>query len=165
MYRRLAYPRRRAYTPRPVKSVKYSCEHTQFLDAINGDASNPRKMNKAMVAALATGGMRKAKNFTLDLVCTADGDPQPIYFALVYVPEGQGTPELSTTGDDSSTLYEPNQNVIISGIISSDGQKNRYSTKLARNLNAGDSIHLCLMAPPDVSTVIASTLLTYSITF
>lgn len=164
MYRRVAYPRRRAFTPRPVKSVKYSCEHHAISDEIAGDASNPRKMNKPLIAAMATGGMRKAKNFTLDLVCTAE-DVQPITFALVYVPEGQGEPSLTTTGEDSTTLYEPNQNVIISGIISSDGQKNRFTTKLARNLNAGDNIGICFMAPPNANGVVVNALLTYSITF
>lgn len=164
MYRRTAYPRRRIYSARPVKQVKYSCEHTTFSETLAADADNARKISKGLVAELATGGMRKAKNFTFDIVCTAENSVMPVTFALVYVPEGQGEPSLETTTSSPASLYEPNQNVIISGIVSTDGQKNRFTTKLARNLNQGDQIGVAILAPPGAA-INVNALLTYSITF
>lgn len=163
MYRRTAYPRRRVYSARPVKQVKYSCEHYAFSDTIN-TGETARNDATTMVTALATGGMRKAKNFTLDLFATSD-DMQAINFALVYVPQGSTATTLNPIGADATSIYEPNQNVIMSGIISTDGQKNRFTTKLARNLNSGDSIGLIVCAPANKAAVDYSAALTYSITF
>lgn len=164
MYRRSAYPRRRIYSSRPMKQVKYSCEHFAISDTIPTDDDNPRNDATTMVASLATGGMRKAKNFTLDLFATSE-DMQAINFALVYVPQGSSAQTLNPIGTTATSIYEPNQNVIMSGIISTDGQKNRFTTKLARNLNSGDSIGLIVYAQAGKAAVEYSASLTYSITF
>ena len=135
-------PRRRIRSyrrGRPLKTVKYSNETynatVQFNLAANTQAST------ALIAAVDSQGTRKAKNFTLRFVFAGS---QPLMVALVYLPQGQ-QPNILTLGTiaQPASIYEPNQNVILSGyIVPSSNQAPTYRTRLARNLNSGDSIVL-----------------------
>lgn len=175
MYRRYAYRPRRAYTPKSVKPVKYSCEHKTFTGQNTTSTEQPVTNSVDLVAGISAQGMRKAKNFTLDLSSIGfpgEGESgtiiRPVYWALVYVPEGSpGDIKLSTPTTSTSSLYEPNQNVIMSGIITSDGQKNRFTTKLARNLNSNDKISLLYLLPQDNAAhdINVNICLTYAITY
>ena len=144
------YRRRRYAIARPVKTAKYSNETyasaaiTQFLTA-NIYYAVP-------IAEANVLGTRKVKNFTLTLAskaANAADEHQPFLFALVFLPEGTspsiinfGTSVDQTTHAVTSlSLYEPNQNVIMSGIVDST-QVYRFKTRLARNLNSGDKIIL-----------------------
>lgn len=103
-------------------------------------------------------GNRKVKNFTLKF--TAHLTDDPVIGVLAYVPEGTQMSTPTVTGPIQS-LYEPNQNVIATFIIpptcvrNGDGsigtdesaQTVVVSNRLARNLNTGDSIQLCLTSP------------------
>lgn len=147
------YYRRRTTFVRSKR--KYSWEHYNFA-ASNADVAARAAWNAQalMVAASAVGGMRKCKNFTLSI--NSSQFNQPIWFALVYVPEGTVPSNLKLGGVDnpqdnpgnanyitSATLYEPNQNVILTGIIPSNQTANQIkSTRMARNLNSGDAIFL-----------------------
>ena len=104
-------------------------------------------------------GTRKCKNFTLKLSASnlAFGVNNPgqfilndfqtnhtLWWALVYVPEGNDPSNLSSiTPPNSTTLYEPNQNVIMCGHLLT-GENKVFSTKLSRNLNYGDRIMLVI---------------------
>ena len=82
------YRRRRYAITRPLKTTKYSNEtyaagsSTQWLDSA--------LYSSVCIPASQTLGTRKCKNFTLTLVSKAGADDynKPIYFALVFVPEG-----------------------------------------------------------------------------
>lgn len=145
MYRRSFSSRRRSGS----RKVKYSNETfsvntsiTQNGGALDGDGF-------VVVDSLNALGTRKFKNPRLTVSCsklTANGVEydQPVYFALIYVPEGiQIQPTDLHVGQGLSTsLYEPNQNVILQGLIH-PGQTYTFSNRLGRNLDAGDQI-ICL---------------------
>ena len=157
---------KRSYsTRRPLKTVKYSNETTNVTSfvslAVNALASIP------LITASSVQGVRKAKNFSLKVIYAG---PQPLIFTLVYVPEGQ-TPQAINRGsyDQPASLYEPNQNVIMSGyIVPNNSQAQTFRTRLARNLNSGDSVQL-LFTCADNSAVVTNQLigisLNYAITY
>jgi hypothetical protein len=95
-----------------------------------------------VVAPSATEGMRKVKNVTVNLVPQNDIN-FPVFWALVYVPEGTQPGALNTSSSISS-LYEPNQFVMNCGIVDATAGPIRFFTPLARNLNSGDAIYLLL---------------------
>lgn len=152
MYRRYAYRGRVG---------KYSnetvCTNIGVTDTKDGGApltDNPI----TIVPATTVLGNRKVKNFTLKF--TAHLTDDPVIGVLAYVPEGTTMNRPTVTGPIQS-LYEPNQNVIATFIIpptcirgqnatvssSESPQTVTVSTRLARNLNTGDSIQLCLVSP------------------
>ena len=154
MYGRRRYRRRSSYVPRSM-GKRYSVENI-FVSATTPTIGNAwaapadgegnhivyNIVNPSTFVIdnvyKAIQGMRKAKNFTISW--TADQD-RPILFALLYLPEGHSAAVLNTTS--AVSLYEPNQHVMLSGVFEK-GQQNRFSTKLGRNLNSGDSIVLAL---------------------
>ena len=107
-------------------------------------------------------GNRKVKNFQIKVTCTGNDDP--IIGCLVYVPEGTSVSAPLVTGQTQS-LYEPNQNVILSFVIPAQCERNNeaeittfsspiivnVSNRLARNLNTGDQIKLIFSSPNGVT--------------
>lgn len=93
-------------------------------------------------------GKRKVKNFTISMIAAPNLD-QPCLWALVYVPEGTNPSDVNIAGnpapDRVSSMYEPSQNVIMSGlIVPGNNQPVIKKTYLARNLDSGDSIVLVI---------------------
>lgn len=166
-------PRRRrirAYRlGRPLKTVKYSNETicSKFDLDFGSSAANDAKV--ILIPKIEAAGTRKAKNFTLSI--EHFNYPFPVVFAVVFVPEGTVPSGLTIADPDTlSSLYEPNQNVIMTGIIPAI-QNAPYTrrTRLARNLNNGDSIGIVLhpLAKESGQTARYSTAVTlnYAITF
>lgn len=114
------------------QTVPYDTEHT----AVKGCT---------IVSSTPVYGTRKVKNFEIQCVAQANF-ADPVYGALVYVPEGTH-PSALLAGDHSS-LYEPNQNVIAQFVIPPTLGNSQTPTivhvknKLARNLDSGDCIVL-----------------------
>lgn len=118
-----------------------------------------RSYNEVIVAASDTEGVRKVKNLTVSVAFNGYGANNttfnnPIYWALVYVPEGTQPNYLNDVGD----LYQPSQWVLSSGILQINEGKSRIYTPLSKNLNKGDRICLCLGAnsttPPTISALV-----------
>lgn len=148
---------------------KYSNEtisfNSQVTDTIDGNTTWPRDPSAdppyagiTIVPPSNVLGNRKVKNFTIKVTSNLNDDP--IFGALVYVPEGTlANPIL--VGGDSQSMYEPNQNVIATFMIppncvrNSDGtlsaagnaQSITVSNRLARNLNTGDKIVVLFATP------------------
>lgn len=168
------YRRRYARVSRPLKTVKYSNETVNCGNYITKQAEVPLSGTSwlAMVPPISSQGMRKCKNFTLHIETQA---PFPVLFALVYVPQGNEPQNLNVgtfnnTADNSGTVssYEPNQNVILSGIVKTDSPQLTFRTRLARNLNSGDGIALVyrsLVNDPDPGSWIIFATLNYAITY
>lgn len=134
-YRRVYRTRR----SRPLKTVKYSSE-TATNNGIFTQNEYTGSVYQLAIPPVTTQGVRKAKNFRLSIAWNHN---VPVCWALVYVPEGN-TPQSITYGtgqDKVASLYEPNQNVIMSGITQGSGPF-VYRTRLARNLNSGDRIYI-----------------------
>ena len=91
-------------------------------------------------------------------------------FVLAYVPEDQ-KPQAINRGSSTGavSLYEPNQNVIMSGYITPNyNTMQTFGTRLARNLNSGDTIQI-IIAPAAATDAVTSELigisLNYAITY
>lgn len=150
---------RRRYFRGYSKRLRYSNE-TMTQTGTFSTGSNPSSNITAsgnygvfpplqIVSQAVTQGIRKVKNFTLSIapmIFNSDGDALtiPIRYALVYVPEGTN-PSALQIGAGVNSLYEPNQNVIMQGSFLSSNPYRTY-TRLARNLNSGDSIYLLMVA-------------------
>lgn len=66
-----------------------------------------------------------------------------IGWLLVYVPEGTTASSINPgSAEKAQTLYEPNQNVIGSGVLNNGYNKSKI--RLGRRLNSGDYIALVL---------------------
>lgn len=156
MYRRRRYSR----VPRSVKSVKYSNETAiQSVPQSTAPGVWNAGLAVALVPSVNSAGMRKAKNFTLSFQYQFHFQDLgvPINFALVYVPEGQvpGTLGRAAWSNNSApvSLYEPNQNVILQGLLPATCTgRMEFRTRLARNLNSGDAIYLVMRPIDDLST-------------
>lgn len=153
MYRRSSYYRSR--------SAKYSNETVCFNAGVTADTNAGQVLTQqplTIVPPTNVLGNRKVKNFTIKV--TSDLNDDPIIGVLAYVPEGTTMSVPLVTGETQS-LYEPNQNVIATFVIppncvrntdqtlgaASNAQSITVSTRLARNLNTGDSIQLALTTP------------------
>lgn len=135
------YRRRYARASRPLKTVKYSNE--TYNSGGNQNYFYTGQQNQAQIAttiidSINSQGMRKVKNISLNIMT---GSQIPLVWALVYVPQG-GTPGNLNIGapNAAASLYEPNQNVIMSGTVVAGCAQQTWRTRLARNLNSGDSI-------------------------
>ena len=155
------YRRRHRYSiARPLKTTKYSNE--TFLSSVDLGSNTPAtgeglfyyySMNCLPDNLQGVLGTRKAKNFTVRikannrLFTPSEGEPQlqtpNLFFALIFVPEGNSPSPVRIGTNAMVSAYEPNQNVIISGVVD-DSQVYSFKTRLARNLNAGDQIGLII---------------------
>ena len=166
------YRRRRYAITRPLKTTKYSNE--TFGAAADNQWLINAKYISTCIPAATTLGTRKCKNFTLTILIKGGVNDvnKPIFFALVFVPEGTSPSALNLgnqlspteSGDTalvSTSYYEPNQNVILQGFVDST-QVYRFKTRLARNLNSGDTI--CLVWRPFASYS-ATGLLSYTLNY
>lgn len=152
MRRSRGYTRRYA---RRIKSVKYSNETVNMTGTWEITDVNNTKQEIVCIAKADIQGTRKCKNFEITMCgsqwfnnnqSTPPDISVPICWALVYVPEGTKPGKLNWGGlDSSASLYEPNQNVIMSGLWPANLTSNyKVKTRLARNLNSGDSIWLVM---------------------
>ena len=105
-------------------------------------------------------GMRKVKHLQVNL--TTSVDSVHIWWALVYVPQGTEASELNVTSGIAE-MYEPNQYVMNCGIVDPSAGPIRFSSPIARNLNSGDAIQLCLVSDADTNINVNGTV-RYAIT-
>ena len=165
--------RRRGSRRKPYKVVKYSNETQNFQETFvpippSQEQPNPPRgpYRKAcvIIEPLNAQGMRKVKNITLQIICTLN---HPLIWALVYVPQGTNPNQLQFgSPDEPLSLYEPNQNVIMSGVTINGSPRQTWRTRLARNLNSGDGITLIFDSEIDVNDTFAiSCTCNYAITY
>lgn len=153
--------RRRTYIRRPLKTVKYSNETSSFVNSPTGAATDSmfRFQPLILIPPVDVQGTRKVKNVTLRMAANSSSTSTFIW-ALVYVPDGMSPQSIETsTTNEFESLYEPNQNVIMSGLLTptlwKQGQNiadcsitpSTYRSRLARNLNSGDAICLLIASP------------------
>lgn len=136
---------RRSYRRRAVVPKRFSVETTVITAGMPG-------LNKTVYTQLipmaTVQGVRKASKFNLDFVVRSDVDVV-FAWAVVYVPNfplvqnQMYQPALNAPDTAGTSLYEPNQHVIMQGIFSTRNanQFKRFSP-LARNLQSEDCIVL-----------------------
>lgn len=156
---------RRTYPiSRSLRTTKYSNE-TYIFNNLNTIYSTENTYRVGMIPSTSTMGTRKCKNFTLTLSTVP---LVPFLFALIFVPEGTQAGDISLpTSSTPVSLYEPNQNVIMSGIFGGPNATiSRFKSRLARNLNSGDNIYLVIKPIQDYETGAPITaLLNYAVAF
>lgn len=141
------YRRRRIYR----KKNKWNIEQKPSLTAssawqtISTEGSFRNQVLVPIVPAISQEGVRKVKNISISAAIvdsgSSTGTSGPIYWALIYAPEGTVINELRWADE----LYQPSNFVINSGILdNSNTSKYRITSRLARNLNANDRIYLLL---------------------
>lgn len=176
----MARRRTRTYIRRPLKTIKYSNETCSFSAPVSFAQGTTNTVNCSILHSTETGGTRKIKNisFATSAIITWGSTPIPILFAVIYVPE------INTVNNPNLTLsvgsleqdrpkpvsiYEPSQNVIMSGYIPTDnGHPIVYRSRLARNLNSGDNIYILFRpatAPPEQQTYNISCKVNYAICY
>nr|WEY08166.1 hypothetical protein [Po-Circo-like virus] len=174
------YTRSDRYTRR-VKTVKYSNETYNYSGSLLvNNAAQKGNWHHVLITSIDQQGVRKCKNFELSLTGSpfypsAEGQEPlqiPIFYALVYVPQGTEPSQINIGAPEAAaSLYEPNQNVIMAGVWPGDLTAPFVKkTRLARNLNSGDSIQLILSSPPFDSAGVAyekmvAVTLNYAISF
>ena len=150
---------------RPLKTVKYSNETYNITNTIS--IASGGYIYTPLVSASDVQGVRKAKNFTLKVFYAGI---TPLMFVLAYVPENQKPQAINRGSSEGAvSLYEPNQNVIMSGYITPNyNTMQTFRTRLARNLNSGDTIQM-ILAPAAATDAVVQQLigisLNYAITY
>lgn len=151
-YSRRNYRTRRAYRPIASKT-KYSQETNAFSIASSAfDEHNSLQQTAyAIVPDTSIQGMRKVKHIQLSLTVGANTDNiSPLYWAIVYVPEGFNLTSGGATSPNwlqtGGSMYEPNQYIMNCGIVDPSAGPIRFNSPLARNLNSGDKIYLVVGA-------------------
>lgn len=129
---------------------------------------NTPTLSAGLIAPVNSQGMRKCKNFTLHIETNSG---IPFAFALIYLPQGRDIlqQQLLFGGlNNPVSLYEPAQNVIMSGVVNRESPQLTFRTRLARNLNSGDSVVLLLrqlaLSNEEVQVLIYAAL-NYAITY
>lgn len=132
---------RRYYTRRYYGGRdKYSIE--QRAGEIGTDSNG--NGSQVIVQSTTVQGMRKVKHVTVSLggLYQQGTASSVVYYALVFVPSGYNVNNIETAANAS--MYEPNQFVMTSGILTLGTGSNRISSPVARNLNSGDAIYLVI---------------------
>lgn len=140
---------------KPIQKVKYSPINKNFKFIINQVANATNTYTVDIITHTGTSGVRKVKNFYLNMQNKEAN--QPLNWSLIYVPQGMPNPannigmepvdNPAVTTYNASDLYQPNQNVIMSGVFTNHNHTVNRTTRLSRNLNSGDKIVLCLTCP------------------
>ena len=152
---------------RKIRNIKtrarWSRENTTIR--VNSAAQEFATFGTNIVPASSTQGMRTVGNFTITLTAattSSNGDGTgPVYWALVYVPQGQTTASLNV--NDGASLYEPNQYVIACGVNDPTAGPIRIRTRMMRKLNSGDFVSLLMSSGQKSFTYIGT--VSYSVKY
>lgn len=134
---------RRSYRRNYYRSASQKYQFVPFSVTQNFPSSNVG-MRQCIVPSSTVSGIRKVKNFNLNFVTSSEW---PLLYAVVYIPDGANPDTLvpninsGTSPNNFVELFAANQWVVQCGSIS-QGAQNRSYTRLARNLNNGDSVWL-----------------------
>lgn len=130
------YYRRRIY----YKKGKYNIENRPVQFKPPTQEENGYFQNQELIVPPSnTEGVRQVARLTISLTATND-TATPLFWALVYLPEG--TQATSALFPNATTLFEPSAWVLNSGVADPSSGPIRISSRLRKNLNAGDRIYL-----------------------
>ena len=130
--------RRRFY-----KKRKYNIENRPLDFQAPTTAENGFYQNSInIVPPSTTEGVRQVARMTITLTNKTDNptaNQGTLFWALVYIPEGAITSALFP---NSTTLFQPSNYVLGSGVSDGNAGPIRISSRLRKNLNANDQIYL-----------------------
>lgn len=154
------YPKRRII----YRRRKYNIENRPLEIQVSNVIENGFFQNQTeIVPATLVEGVRQVARMTITLTTNADSN-RPIFWALCYIPEGSQTSSLFPT---TTTLFNPSNYVLSSGIADPSAGSIRISSRLKKNLNANDRIFLMTATtkPAASDTVILVGLVRYAICY
>lgn len=126
--------RRRRYSRR-----KYNIENRPLSFSAPNTQENGYYQNQVeIVPATTIEGVRQVARMTITLTEYADTN-YPVFWALVYIPEGVTTTSLFPS---TTELFRPSNYVLATGVNDATAGPIRISSRLRKNLNAGDRIFL-----------------------
>ena len=140
-------PYRRRWYRSGGKKYKWSLERT-FVSATVGSTTTQAM---TVIPSSNIEGVRKVKNITVNLLLQYAAGVPGVYWALYYLPSGMAAPPLNVIS--GSTVVEPNQNCIASGVASTNVPL-RIFTPLARNLHSSDAVILLVRAAAGVEIAV-----------
>lgn len=127
------YYRRRYY-----RKGKYQIENKPIAFTTSTTLENGFYQNSEIIVPPSTQeGVRQVARMTITLTGNNDS-AGPLAWAIIYLPEG--TQYTTSLFPNNNTLYEPSSYVLASGISDSSAGPIRISSRLKKNLNAGDRI-------------------------
>lgn len=152
---------RRYYRRRYYRKRKYNIEqrYTNFLtpEALeHGYHQN----SVEIVPASTTEGVRKVTRFMINVVANST---LPMFWALIYIPEGTQT--LSSLFANGTNVFEPSQWVLATGVSKQGDGTARITSRIQKNLNAGDRIYLLTAFPQSSQQISARVLYRYAIAY
>lgn len=153
-YRRRRYSRKR----------KYNIENRPLNITVPNTTENGFFQNQTeIVPATTTEGVRQVARMTITLTGYND-TIRPVYWALVYIPEGAVTSSLFP---NQTTLFNPSNYVLASGVSDPTSGPIRISSRLRKNLNASDRIYLLTATNKNNATdlVVLNGLVRYAICY
>ena len=141
------YRRRRYVTKKNKWNLESRCEDSPALTVQPGNqgqncwyiSGTKAYFWNYLVENTTVPGTRKVKNIQLSM--RLNSPMKSVFYAVVYVPEGT----MPTVPRITSEGYQPSQYVLMQGMLTDLQPVNKFS-RLARNLNAGDSIALIFWA-------------------
>ena len=171
----MPYYKRRNYRTgyrRPLANrAKYSQETRAIeMPSASFESANGLKQQAiAIVPDTNIQGMRKVKHIQVSLTYNTYSDQAyPLYWAIVYVPEGFNLTSGGSTSPNwlqtGGSMYEPNQYVMNCGIVDPSAGPIRFNSPLSRNLNSGDKIYLVIATSADATPAPVLGVVKYAIT-
>lgn len=150
---------RRRY--RRYRRGKYNIENRPIQFQPPQAQENGYYQNQVLIVPPSTTeGVRQVARMTISLTSTNDA-ATPLYWALVYLPEG--TQVTSALFPNTTTLFEPSNFVLGTGIADPSAGPIRISSRLRKNLNANDRIYL--LTATSVNTYYYQGLIRYAIKY
>jgi hypothetical protein len=128
----------RRSVPSSARVLRQVCDSIHVSRIFAVDATD----RAIIVPAANITGVRRIQDFTLKLSAAS-----PLVYALVYVPEGINAEGVSLNISEPSaatSVYTPEQHIILSGVVSGDMYPARYFG--SRNLASGDAVYLLTRA-------------------
>ena len=160
---------RRRYRRSLKGRSNYSHENKGCLATFGETAVNGLyQAGSIIVPPSTTQGIRTVGNWsiTIPVTISATNASNELYWALVYVPQGQSANNLfATTGSIEGSLYEPNQYVLASGISDGSAGPIRIRSRMSRKLHSGDFISLIVGGTGYSSSSPLRALVSYSIKY
>ena len=125
----MPYYRRAAKRPRYGKRLKYSVQQKAFSAGV---VASPGTTLQPLVPATTLEGMRKVKHLMVNMAPVPD-NAGPIYWAIVYVPQGTTPGVLNIDSTAVADMYEPNQFVMNCGIVDPTAGPIRFSSPVSQS--------------------------------
>ena len=138
---------RRSFSRKGVKRARFSVENVGVNITTPEELTNLlHQTGTVIVPSTDVEGTRTVKHLTISLsTSTTSTGNADVWWALVFVPEGYSpNPLFQGSTNLRGSMYEPNQFVMGCGYIDPEAGPIRITSRVARNLQSGDSIALVI---------------------